>query len=331
LKNLRSIRRERALTTVPICPETRECRARAGLIVGAIAALALTGGQALGQEPMAPPEVTASSVFVLNADTGQLLYAKDEDKPFRILSLTKLITAYVLIDRMGDRLSDTVTIDWPHLVRGSSAGLKRGDVWTLKDLLYGMVLVSGNDASVAIADHVGRTLLAQEKKRGDSMKRFVQEMQSAAADLGAKQAKFADPYGLSPANVATARDMGLIAASVFTDPRLLPAWQCTERTVHVEGPHARTVTLKTTIEILGEDGVIGAKTGSHVSKNIYNLVTAWRAPNGETIVGVVLGSASHPARYDDMHAIMAALPHDFPELARPATGAVSNGGGASCH
>ncbi len=285
----------------------------------------------MAQQVMAPPDVTASSVFVLNAETGQPLYAKNENEVFWILSLTKLITAYVLVDKMGDRLSETVTINWPHLVRGSTAGLKRRDVWTLQDLLYGMVLVSGNDASVAIADHTGRALLAEENKHGDSIQRFVEEMRSAAKTLGAAHANFADPYGLSPANVATARDVGLIAANVFTDPRLLPAWACTERTVEIGGPKARTVTLHTTLEILGEDRVIGAKTGSHVGKNIYNLVTAWRAPNGQTIVGVVLGSASHPARYDDMHAIMAALPHDFPELAEPVTGAVSNASGTSCH
>jgi len=233
------------------------------------------------------------------------------------------------VDRMGDRLSETVTIDWPHLTTGSTAGLKRRDVWTLQDLLYGMVLVSGNDASLAIADHVGRDILAQEKKKGDSTKRFVEEMGAAAGALGAEHAQFADPYGLSPANVATARDMGLIASHVFTDPRLLPAWACTTRTVEIVGPKPRTVTLKTSLEILGEDNVIGAKTGSHVGKNIYNLVTAWRAPNGQTIVGVVLGSVSHPARYDDMRAIMAALPQDFPALAEPATGATSKDGTAS--
>jgi serine-type D-Ala-D-Ala carboxypeptidase (penicillin-binding protein 5/6) len=280
---------------------------------------------------MAPPDVTASSVFVLNAETGQPLYAKNENEVFWILSLTKLVTAYVLVDRMGDRLSETVTIDWPHLVRGSTAGLKRRDVWSLQDLLYGMVLVSGNDASVAIADYTGRALLTQEKKRGDSIKRFVEEMRSAATALGATHANFADPYGLSPANVATAHDVGLIAASVFTDPRLLPAWACTERTVEIGGPKARTVTLQTTLEILGEDGVIGAKTGSHVGKSIYNLVTAWHAPNGQTIVGVVLGSASHPARYEDMHAIMAALPHDYPALGEPVTGAASEASATNCH
>ncbi len=293
--------------------------ARQGTTV--IAAIALTGvfvfdQQTLAQHaPVAPPEVSATSMFVMNADTGQVLYAKNEDEVFRILSLTKLVTAYVLTDHMGDRLSETMTISRPHLTGGSSAGLKPRDVWSLQALLYGMVLVSGNDASLAIADHVGRDLLAQENKRGDSKKRFVEEMRSTAQDLGAEHAQFADPYGLSPANVATARDMGLVAARVFTDPRLLPAWGCTERTLHIDGPKARTETLKTSLEILGEGSVIGAKTGSHVSKNIYNLVTAWRTPNGQTIVGVVLGSTSDPARYDETRAIMAALPQDFPTLA----------------
>jgi len=289
-------------------------------------ALALIGAPASGEEALAPPKVTASSVFVMNAETGQVLYAKNPDTTFRMLSLTKLITAYVLMNQMGDRLSDTVKVNWPHLVRGSSAGLKRNDIWTLQDLLYGMVLVSGNDAAMAIADHVGRFLLAEENKHGDSFQRFVLQMRSAAASLGASHAQFADPYGISPDNVATARDVGLIAARVFTDSRLLPAWRCTQRAFQIKGPHARTVTLKTNIEILGEEGVLGAKTGSYVSKNIYNLVTAWRAPNGETIVGVVLGSASHPARYDDMHALMAAVPHDFPTLAEPATGATLKAG-----
>jgi D-alanyl-D-alanine carboxypeptidase (penicillin-binding protein 5/6) len=289
-----------------------------------MAVVMLLGAQASGQQPAAPPAVTATSVFVMNADTGQVLYAKNPDQVFRILSLTKLITAYVLVDRMGDRLEETVTIGAPHLTGGSSAGLKQRDVWSLQDLLYGMVLVSGNDASLAIADAVGRDLLARENKKGDAMKRFVQEMGSTSAALGATNAAFADPYGLSPANVGTARDMGVIAAHVFTDPRLLPAWACTERTLQVGGPKPRTVALKTTIEILGEPGVIGGKTGSYAGKNIFNLVTAWRAPNGQTLVGVVLGSTSNAARYADMHAIMAAAAHDFPQPAEPATGAVPN-------
>ncbi|MGA8157148.1 MAG: serine hydrolase [Rhodoplanes sp.] len=305
-------------------------RRLAGSIAGVIAASALVAGQAFGQQALAAPKVTATSVFVLNADTGQPLYLKGENKPFRILSLTKLITAHVLVERLGGRLYDTVTITKAHLARGSTARLRKGDVWTLQDLLYGMLLVSGNDAALAIADHVGRTILTQEKKRGDPRKRFVREMGSAATALGARNAHFADPYGISPANVATARDVGLIAAKIFTDPRLLPAWQCPERTLNIGGPAGRSVTLKTTLEILGEDNVVGAKTGTHVGKNIYNLVTAWRAPNGQTVVAVVLGAADNSSRYEDVRTILTAVPHDFSELAEPVAGAAHQNGKVSC-
>ena len=145
-----------------------------GFAVGAaaIAAVALISGQAFGQGAIAPPQVTASSVYVLNADTGQALYQKNEDKAFRILSITKLITAYVLVQRQGGQLSDTATITQAHLTSGSTVGLRKGDIWSLENLLYGMLLVSGNDAALAIADHVGRAILIQEKKRGSSIKRL---------------------------------------------------------------------------------------------------------------------------------------------------------------
>jgi D-alanyl-D-alanine carboxypeptidase (penicillin-binding protein 5/6) len=308
----------------------RGLMARSALRAAAIAAVALISGHAFGQEAIAPPQVTASSVFVLNADTGQLFYRKNEDKSFRILSITKLITAYVLMQRLGAQLSDHVTITQGDLAGGSTAGLRKGDVWSLENLLYGMLLVSGNDASLAIADHVGRAILAQEKKRGSAIKRFVQEMRSTAATLGSTHTQFADPYGLSPSNVSTARDVGLIGSAVFRDARLLPFWRCARRTLSIGGPNARTITLTSTIEMIGEDDIVGAKTGSHVGKNIYHLVVGWRAPNGQTIVAVVLGSADHPSRYNDMRAILAALPRDFPELAEPATGITQVSGAKSC-
>jgi serine-type D-Ala-D-Ala carboxypeptidase (penicillin-binding protein 5/6) len=294
--------------------------ALAGFELGAalIAALVLVSSCAFAQEGIAPPRVTASSVYVVNADTGQPLYRKNEDKQYWILSITKLITAYVLVQRMGGHLSDTVTIAQGDLTSGSTAGLQKDDVWTLQDLLYGMLLVSGNDAAIAIADYVGGAMLAQEKKKEGPVKRFVQEMRTTAAALDAKHTQFADPYGLSPSNVSTARDVASIGSTVFRDPRLLPYWQCAKQTLNIGGPNARTIPLVSMIEMMGEDDIIGAKTGSHIGKNIYHLVVGWRAPNGQTIAAVVLGSASHPARYDDMRTILTALPHDFPELAGPA-------------
>ena len=132
-----------------------------GLGAALIAPIMLVSGCAFAVAALAPPQVTASSVYVLNADTGQPLYRKNEDKRYWILSITKLITAYVLVHRMGGQLSDIVTIAQGDLTTGATAGLQKGDVWTLQDLLYGMLLVSGNDAAIAIADYVGRAMLAQ--------------------------------------------------------------------------------------------------------------------------------------------------------------------------
>jgi D-alanyl-D-alanine carboxypeptidase (penicillin-binding protein 5/6) len=294
-------------------------RAKA-VAVAALAAALLAAPAALGQEPSAPPKVTAASVYVLNADTGKPLYSKNEHKPARLHSLTKLVTAYVAMQRPGDRLSETVTIEPKHLTTGSSAGLRKGDVWTLQNLLYGMLLVSGNDAALAIADTTGRAILEEEGKRGDPLRRFVIAMDDAASDLGAVGARFADPSGLSPTNIATARAVARLGAAIFGDERLQPIWACKRRVLSIAGPAAREATLDSTVEILGEDGIVGAKTGSHISKNIYNLAAAWRAPNGDLIVAATLGSANHNARYKDMRTIVAALPRDFPELAVPDPG-----------
>jgi D-alanyl-D-alanine carboxypeptidase (penicillin-binding protein 5/6) len=288
------------------------------LLTAALLVAMPLGGEARAETPSAPPKVAAASVFVVNADTGQTLYAKNPDKGYHILSLTKLITGYVLVQRLGAQLADTIAIKQAHLRPGSTSGLRKDDIWTLQDLLYGAMLVSGNDASVAIADHVGGAMLAAEGKKGDPTTRFVQEMRSEAAALGAKQTKFADPYGLSPSNISTAREVGVMAATIFRDARILPAWQCTERRLAIGGPNARSVTLKSTIEILGEDGIVAGKTGSHAGNKMFNLAVGWLAPNGQTIAIVVIGSPSNAARYKDTRAIIAALPRDFPELAAPA-------------
>jgi serine-type D-Ala-D-Ala carboxypeptidase (penicillin-binding protein 5/6) len=284
------------------------------------AAAALTASQAQGQQPKAPPPITAKSVYVLNADTGQVLYRKGDGKPVRLHSLTKLITADILVQRFGDRLTETVTIAPKHLTTGASAGLRPGDVWSLEGLLAGLLLVSGNDTALAISDHAGRAMLADEGKKGDATKRFVSEMGPAAASLGAASAKFADPHGISPANTATPEDVAMIGARVFQDERLLAFWRCSQRSVAVGGPAARTVTLNSTVEILGEDRILGAKTGSHFGQGIFNLVAGWQAPNGQTIVAVVLGSSDNAARYRDMRTILVALPQDFPALAEPTGG-----------
>jgi serine-type D-Ala-D-Ala carboxypeptidase (penicillin-binding protein 5/6) len=317
------------LRPVPFSPKLRRDRhqppARPGLRAVALGLLALClclfvsppVFSAVSAHAPPPPPVSATSVYVLNADSGQVLYEKNANKRFPLLSITKLVTAYILMQDFGDRLSDQVTIRQADHAHGSVAGLKPGDIWSLRDLLYGMLLVSGNDAATAIADYVGRAMLAAQGRRGSGIEHFVREMRRVAASFGATHTSFADPDGMSRYNVSTAHDIAMIGRVVFRDSQLLPFWQCDRRIVHVGGPHARTIVLKSIVEDIGKPGIIGAKTGSYFSKGLYHLVVGWRAPNGQTIVAVVLGAKTHPARYDDMRKILDALPQDYPELSQP--------------
>src|SRR5262245_25678991 len=114
----------------------------AALIVAALCMLVAPRlGPALARDAIAPPKVSATSVYVLNADTGEPLYRKSETKLVISLSLTKLVTAEVLMQRLGDRLSESVTITPAFIAKGSSAGLRKGDLWSLTALLYGLLLV----------------------------------------------------------------------------------------------------------------------------------------------------------------------------------------------
>ncbi|XSG83470.1 MAG: D-alanyl-D-alanine carboxypeptidase family protein [Methyloligella sp. ZOD6] len=267
----------------------------------------------------APPAgVKAKAVYAMNADTGEVYYEKNPDERYRMLSITKLLTASVLMDLLQGDLSDRLTVEQGDLAPGSSAELKPGDVWSVEDLLYGMLLVSGNDASNAIARYGGSIMLAMEGQGGNGTQRFLQAMRNKARNLGATHTEIADPHGMSRYNLSNARDLALLGANAFRDPRLLPYWQCTRRTVQIGGPNPRTKQMKDIIEIVGEPGIVGAKTGSYFSKGLYNLIVGWRAPNGQTVVIVVLGAPSHPARYDDVRAIIDALPRDYPALTRPA-------------
>ncbi|ODA67603.1 D-alanyl-D-alanine carboxypeptidase DacF precursor [Methyloligella halotolerans] len=253
----------------------------------------------------------------MNADTGQVYYEKKPNERYRMLSITKLLTAEVLMDALNGDLSDRISIQQSDLAPGSTAELKPGDVWSVQDLLYGMLLVSGNDASNAIARYGGSVILAMEGRGGNGTERFLQAMRDKARTLGANQTEVADPHGMSRYNVSTARDLALLGANAFRDPRLLPYWQCTQRTVQIGGPNPRAKQMKDIIEIVGEPGIVGAKTGSYFSKGLYNLIVGWRAPNGQTIVIVVLGAPTHPARYDDVRLMIDRLPSDYPEMNRP--------------
>ena len=152
-------------------------------------------------------EVSAHSAILMDADTGQVLYEKNPREESLIASTTKIMTALVVLEQ-GDP-EKTVTVPAEAVgIEGSSMYLKEGEELTVEQLLYGMMLSSGNDAAVALA-------LSMD----DSIEDFAARMNEKARDLGLSHTSFANPNGLdSEGNYSTAYDLAKITQAALNTP-----------------------------------------------------------------------------------------------------------------
>ena len=151
--------------------------------------------------------VSAQSAILLDGQTGRAIYEKQADKQSLIASTTKIMTALVICEHTN--VLDRVRIP-PEAVgiEGSSMYLKAGEILTVQDLLYGLMLHSGNDAAAALAIYCGGTVEG-----------FAELMNDKAHRLGLKDTHFVNPHGLdSPGHYSTARDMAVLAAYAMQNP-----------------------------------------------------------------------------------------------------------------
>ncbi len=149
-----------------------------------------------------PPNVAAYSIAVIDEGSGALLYGRDPHRHLAPASLTKIFTALVALRYGGDLHREiTVQFDQSQLVDSTLMGLQEGDHFTLEDLLYGLMLPSGNDAALAIANAVA-----------GSESRFVALMNQEASDLGLHDSHFVNPHGLdAPDHYSSAYDLAMAA------------------------------------------------------------------------------------------------------------------------
>ncbi|MGG3434203.1 D-alanyl-D-alanine carboxypeptidase family protein [Heyndrickxia coagulans] len=165
------------------------------------AALAVLIFSALPPRAAAAPSVQAKSAILMDQDTGRVLYEKDAYEPRSIASITKIMTALLAIES-GKMNKEAVVSDRAVRTEGSSLYLKPGDKWEIKDLVYGLMLRSGNDAANVIAENVG-----------GSIEGFVFMMNEKAKEIGMHDTHFANPNGLEDPNgrhYSTAYDMALL-------------------------------------------------------------------------------------------------------------------------
>lgn len=233
----------------------------------ALAAICLYGGpvQALG--------VSAQSAIVMDGDQGQVLWEKNADKQSLIASTTKIMTALVVLEHAA--LEDPVTVASEAVgIEGSSMYLKAGEALTVQDLLYGLMLSSGNDAAVALSIHVA-----------GSPEAFAELMNAKAQELGLKNTHFANPNGLdSEENYATARSLGQLAVAAMKNDSFrtivsTKKYNCTD---HFMTNHNKL--------LWQYEGAVGVKTG--FTKHAGRILVGSAERNGRRLVSVTINAPS---------------------------------------
>lgn len=244
-------------------------------------------------------EINARSeaVILADADTGEILYEKNADERMYPASITKLMTAMVVLDNC-DNLDESITISddayMQGLVNSSDAGMYAGQTTTVYECLSGMLVASGNECAYALAEYVG-------SKLGGDVDTFVAAMNEKTGELGCTSTNFTNPCGLHDDNhYTTAEDMLTISLAVYKYPVIMEIIgqtyfisQAAMRNRERGMDNTHKMLTDSTYEY---DEVIGGKTG-HTDEAGYTLVT-YASHEGRNLVCIVLG-AEEDCQYKD--------------------------------
>lgn len=194
------------------------------------------------------PELNARIALIYDRASGRIIYEKNGNKQTPMASTTKILTAIVTLENAD--LKETVTIESKAAgIGGSRLGLKKNDKITVNDLLYGLMLRSGNDAAVALAIHVG-----------GSIEEFADMMNKKAEELGLTNSHFVVPHGLdNEGHYTTAYELAKMADYALNIPKFKEIVSNKSATIYINGyPKA----INNTNKLLGSvSGVYGVKTG----------------------------------------------------------------------
>lgn len=258
------------------------------------------------------PAVEASSAVLMDAASGRVLYGKAPERPIYPASVTKILTAYVVLRKAlgpgGGGLDAVVTVSrQATTVGGSSIYLRPGDQMTVRDLLYGLLLSSGNDAAEALAEHTSGSRAA-----------FADLLNETARELGCTSTHFVNPSGMPARDqVTTALDLARMTRAALSLPQF-SAIVATHRYTAQDG--GRTLTFYNENRLLGENGVDGVKTGYTTQAGQTYVASATR--HGMRLIAVVIGS-SRMGKYQDARRLLDWGFATFTEVGLPPTGRVA--------
>ena len=219
--------------------------------------------------------LSAKAAVVINGDTGEILFSKNADERLPMASTTKIMTALLLCEN-ADLDKTIVTTKEMVTVEGSSMGLQVGDTVSFHDLLYGMMLASGNDAANTTAIAIS-----------GSVSEFVELMNQKAMELGLENTHFETPSGLDGSeHYTTAYELALIAKYALQNEDFAKAASSKSATLcYGNPPYKRTLTNHNRL-LKSYDDIVGVKTG-FTKKSGRCLVTAAKK-DGKFVIAVTL-------------------------------------------
>jgi D-alanyl-D-alanine carboxypeptidase (penicillin-binding protein 5/6) len=249
----------------------------------------------------APPEIAARSYLLLDMAANQILAQKDIDSPVEPASLTKLMTAYLVFDALKAKkisLQQTLPVStraWK--MPGSRMFIDPKMQVPVEDLVKGLIVQSGNDATIVLAEAVGGTV-----------EHFVELMNEQAKVLGMKNTSYKNPEGLAtPGHTTTARDLGILASHLIRDFPEYAHYSAIKKYRYPGTPSTNDTNRNTLL--FRDPTVDGLKTGHTDSAGYGMVVTAKREfPNlgngGRRLIAIVLGASSENVRSNESQKLL---------------------------
>ncbi|MCA9008609.1 MAG: peptidoglycan-binding protein [Planctomycetaceae bacterium] len=271
----------------------------------------IVNAEVLPRQPLdaldGPPFVSCDSWIIVDASDGRTIAGHETMTPRPFASTTKMMTAWLVVRLAAehpDVLDDMITMSArADETRGSTSGLRAGESVSVREGLFGLLLPSGNDMSIALAEHFGARLAPSGDSTtavADPLLLFVAAMNAEAVRLGMADTHFSNPHGLNEeSHLSTASDLALLARATLASELFRRYCSARQRGATVHGPDGRTrnVLWKNTNKLLATEGYDGIKTGTTEQAGACLVSTAER--DGDRLIVVVLGSAASASCYTD--------------------------------
>ncbi len=222
-------------------------------------------------EMVAPAPISAEAGIAIDIESQTVLFQKNSDLKLPIASLTKLMTAYITLDEEDPDAIVTISAN-AAATPGSRMGLRTGEKITVKNLLYGLLIPSGNDAAVALAEY-----------NAGNEKEFVKKMNKKARQIGLDQTQYANSTGLDKGeSYSTPHDLALLASYLIRDNTI-------REIVSLKSAEVSGHKIESTNTLLGQMGIKGIKTGFTEAAGECLVTLAVNQASKEVLI-VVLGS-----------------------------------------